>query len=84
MEVYNAGNIHWVDSEVTEVCAEPEYDPATDTTPVTNPDYWDCECDNKYIQHKSVEKCRLCGAVRDEMPDSRQYEIDQGINLVSP
>ena len=24
MEVYNAGNVHWVDSEVTDICAEIE------------------------------------------------------------
>ena len=78
-EAYNAGNVQWTDSEVTDICAEAEYDPAADTMPVTNLDYWDCDCDDKFIQHKSVEECEKCGTHCDEMPDSRQYEIEQGI-----
>ena len=79
MEVYNAGNVKWVDSEATDICAEPDYDPATDVAPVINPDYWDCDCDGKYIQSKLVDECEKCGAWSGEMPDSRQVEIDQGI-----
>ena len=78
MEAYNAGIVKWVDSEITGICAEAEHDPATDTTPITNPDYWDCHCDGKYVQSKSVEECGKCGAWSGEMPDSRQAEIDAG------
>ena len=83
MEVYNAGNVKWVDSEVTDICAEKDCDSATDIAPVTNPDYWDCCCDGKFIQSKSVESCEKCGAWSGEMPDSRQTEIAQGFYLAS-
>ena len=79
MEACNAGNAKWVDSEATDICAEAEYDPAADITPITDPDYWDCYCDGKYIQSKSVEECEKCGGWSSEMPDSRQIEIDAGI-----
>ena len=79
MEAYNAENVNWVSSEITNICAEAEHDPATDVMPITNPDYWDCYCDGKYIQSKSVEECGKCGAWSGEMPDSRQAEIEQGI-----
>ena len=79
MEVYNAGSVSWGESEITDICAEPDYDPATDPAPATNPDYWDCYCDGKYIQSKSVEECGKCGAWNGEMPDSRQGEIDLGM-----
>ena len=51
----------------------------TDPAPTLNPDYWDCECDDKFIQSKASAGCQLCGAQRDEMPDSRQEEIDKGV-----
>ena len=79
MEVYSAGNVIWVSSEISDICAERDSDPITEITPVTNPDYWDCQCDGKYIQSKTVEECEKCGAWSGEMPDSRQAEIDEGI-----
>lgn len=45
---------------------------------ITNPNYWDCECDghvSKYIHNKSVKQCPVCKAEQDEMPDSRQDEV---------
>ena len=53
--------------------------PKADVAPNTNPEYWDCYCDDKYIQSKSVEECEKCGAWSGEMPDSRQGEIDLGM-----
>jgi len=41
--------------------------------------YWDCECDDKYIQKSTKEMCEKCGAYRDEMPDSRVNEVEEGI-----
>ena len=82
MEVYNAGNVKWVDSEVADIRADVEHDPVIDVAPITNPDYWDCYCDDNFIQSKSVEKCEKCGAWNGEMPDSRQAEIEQGIYFV--
>lgn len=37
--------------------------------------YWDCECRENYIHHKNLNRCRLCGALRLESPDSRVDEV---------
>lgn len=42
---------------------------------ITNPDFWDCECETDYIHPKSQEKCKLCGAFAEDQPDSRQEEV---------
>ncbi len=43
---------------------------------ITDPNYWDCECDVDYIHHMSdVEPCDQCGAVPDEQPNSHVAEI---------
>jgi len=54
-----------------------------DPAPETNPDFWDCECDNNYIQPKTIEKCPKCGAYQNDMPDSRQHEIDNEIDFLA-
>jgi Zn finger protein HypA/HybF involved in hydrogenase expression len=41
----------------------------------TDPRYWDCECEDKYIHPKSDKKCKKCGAHQDDMPDSRVDEV---------
>jgi len=46
-----------------------------------NSGYWDCECEEHYIHTGKYKKCRKCGARRDEMPDSRQSEIDEGTHF---
>ena len=46
-------------------------------TPVFNTEHWDCECEEMYIHHNSVDHCDECGALRDESPDSRQSEVDE-------
>ena len=50
-----------------------------DTAPLLNELFWDCECDNRFVQPKSVVRCPRCGACQEDMPDSRQNEIDAGI-----
>jgi hypothetical protein len=39
------------------------------------PDYWDCECDENYIQSKEFTVCIHCGAFEFECPDSRYDEV---------
>jgi hypothetical protein len=43
---------------------------------LTDPNYWDCECEKNYIHHVSdVEPCAKCNADPDEQPNSRPNEI---------
>ena len=51
------------------------------TPTILNPNFWDCECDEHYIHPGKYKKCPKCGARRDEMPDSRQNEIDEGTHF---
>jgi hypothetical protein len=45
----------------------------------TNPDYWDCECDDNYIHKKADQlECSRCGATEEEQPDSRVNERKEG------
>ncbi|CAM3777528.1 hypothetical protein LIHA111178_07970 [Litorimonas haliclonae] len=44
---------------------------------ITTPDYWDCECPTDYVHRSFVSSCHLCGALREEQPDSRRTEVDQ-------
>ena len=43
--------------------------------------YWDCECGEYYIHPNAQESCPVCGAHRDEMPDSRQDEVDEATHF---
>ena len=47
----------------------------------TVPEYWDCECKEFYIHPVEDEYCHICGNTKDEMPDSRQNEIDAGTHF---
>jgi hypothetical protein len=38
--------------------------------------FWDCECESHYIHPASALACPLCGATRDESPDSRVVEVE--------
>ena len=41
-------------------------------------DFWDCECPENYINHKTEEgrsRCPVCGAYEDEAPRSRYDEV---------
>lgn len=42
---------------------------------VTTPDFWDCQCEQNYIQDKNQPVCEICKAVSDEQPDSRVNEV---------
>ena len=41
----------------------------------TTPLYWDCECEHGFIHSHKQVKCDICGARRDEQPDSRINEV---------
>lgn len=43
----------------------------------TTSDFWDCECEEKFIHPRCEAFCPDCGAVREEQPDSRTSEIDR-------
>ena len=48
-----------------------------DTAPYTTTHYWDCECKENYIHKSYFKECKLCGALRDESPDSHLIEVLQ-------
>lgn len=48
---------------------------------ILSTEYWDCECGDKYIHPNSADECPVCGALRDEMPDSRQNEVNEGTHM---
>jgi arginine deiminase len=50
---------------------------------VTNPNFWDCECRRFYIHPKTEQECKVCGASRNDMPDSRQNEIEKAFPDIS-
>lgn len=42
----------------------------------TTDQYWDCECKDNYINRSDKETvCPICGATREDMPDSRIDEV---------
>lgn len=42
---------------------------------ITSPDFWDCGCQRDYIHPRKERKCKVCGARRDEQPESRLGEV---------
>ena len=42
----------------------------------TDPRFWDCECEDHFIQLKVTKMCIRCKANQDDMPDSRVNELD--------
>ncbi len=38
-------------------------------------EYWDCECEESYIQPRGVVKCNRCDSERESQPDSRLFEV---------
>jgi len=56
---------------MTAIELEHGQDPAT----VTNPAYWDCECEKDYIRPKSKPECFICNTCEDDQPDSRADEV---------
>lgn len=41
----------------------------------TTEEYWDCECKDNFIHHKTQTQCNICGATAEEQPDSRINEV---------
>lgn len=42
----------------------------------TDPNYWDCECEDNFIHLKANNlSCSVCGMIEDECSDSRPNEI---------
>jgi len=41
----------------------------------TSKGYWDCNCEKNYIHANNERKCKVCGALRDESPNSRYDEV---------
>lgn len=39
--------------------------------------YWDCECKKNYIRSSKQLTCGKCGAIREDQPDSRIYEVEK-------
>ena len=55
---------------------EQQEDPGFPIRVVLTSQYWDCECEAEYIRFRcSQEECPICGAVREEQPDSRVNEV---------
>jgi len=52
-------------------------EPVGDIT--TTPEFWDCECPDKYIRPAFLAGCLKCGAEKDEMPDSRIEEVENAM-----
>ena len=42
---------------------------------ITNNEYWDCECETRFIHPKHHEACNECFARRNDQPDSREDEL---------
>lgn len=42
---------------------------------VLTSEYWDCECDEKYIHSYTEEKCSVCGTLRVDQPLFRINEV---------
>lgn len=43
---------------------------------VTTPNYWECECDDKYIHDKDVATmCFQCNSNEEDYPDARLHDV---------
>ena len=49
----------------------------------TTSEYWDCQCSDKFIHPTSTQSCLVCGAKKEDQPDSRVNEICEE-NLAFP
>jgi len=38
-------------------------------------EYWNCECDVRYIHPTSCLQCSVCGATQEEQPNSCMNEV---------
>ena len=37
--------------------------------------FWDCDCEEEYIQPAFMDECILCGSSREDQPDARVDEV---------
>ena len=44
-------------------------------------EFWECECDDKFIHKHDEIECLHCNSIKDESPDARLYDVVQ--NLLS-
>ena len=44
-------------------------------TKLTTDLYWDCDCMDDYIHHRSIKYCPECKARRDDQPSARRDEV---------
>lgn len=42
---------------------------------ILNLDYWDCECEHKYIHRIEQKECNVCAQTQEQSPSSREYEV---------
>ena len=42
---------------------------------ITTKFFWDCECPTNYINPRGIPECKLCGATKDNQPDSMLEEL---------
>ncbi len=47
-----------------------------------NLDYWDCECEKRFIHPISQLKCDICGSLQEECPSSRENEVRYFKNIL--
>ena len=40
-----------------------------------NLSYWECECDEHYIHHRSKVKCNRCHAEYSDQPNAREEDV---------
>ena len=45
--------------------------------------FWDCECEEEYIQPAFQDYCLLCGSSREDQPDARVDEVLKYKNYLS-
>jgi hypothetical protein len=39
--------------------------------------FWDCECEENYINPKAVKHCPKCNTFSEDQPDSRKKEVKE-------
>jgi len=64
---------------LVEMATEKGLEDSFDRNPFTHDNYWDCECDEKYIHAKADRlTCPVCSVSEENSPDSRVSEVLMG------
>lgn len=50
--------------------------------PYAHTGYWDCECEEDYINPKELKHCAYCGVSREDQPDSILEEVNRYYGVV--